>query len=164
MTTFDRNENIFVFSLMTCVGRFMLLSIHFINTFLLTTLQKGFLDFATLSASSNLSTWTISLMTIPPTKQETSTFILTSSQSGMKSSSLIDRSMKTHSPTLSNRVSIQWSCCIDTLCYVCKVNYVSFLKCDLLLYVNFLQYVYLNCNNFNSVLNFAFSQTPVTKM
>ena len=44
--------------------------------FLLTTLQKGFLDFATLSASSNLSTWTISLMTIPPTKQETSTFIV----------------------------------------------------------------------------------------
>ena len=64
------------FASMTCGGRLMLPSIYFINTFLLTTLQKGFLDFAILSASSNLFKCTISLMTIPPTKQETSTFIV----------------------------------------------------------------------------------------
>ena len=56
MTTFDVKDNLFVFLSMKCGGRFILLPIHFINTFLLTTLQKGFLDFATLSASSNLST------------------------------------------------------------------------------------------------------------
>ncbi len=56
--------------------KIMLLFRYFINIFLFTTLQKGFLAFATWSASSNLSTWTISLMTIPPTKQETSTFIV----------------------------------------------------------------------------------------
>ena len=33
-------------------------------------------------------------------------------------------------------------------CYVCKVNYVSFLKYDLLQYVNLFQYVYLNIDNY----------------
>ena len=76
ITTFNVKDNLFLFCVYEMRRKTHETFIHFINTFLLTTLQKGFLDFATLSASSNLSTCTISLMTIPPTKQETSTFIV----------------------------------------------------------------------------------------